>query len=535
LAGRARVCPVTSALRETDIVTDSSDEQTLRAVISALGSENPDEENVQAKAAAAGRPKPQLRVVADTVASDPGAEHGPGAQGESAGKAQAEATAETGGENRDAPESGAGDPAAPEPEAALAATVEATVEASVAASVAATVAADGIAPETGKGKTPRQPRLGPAIRAVWQKWRPLAPYLLATLGPVPFLVLAAFLGGYWSLAALLWMTVFLHVADEIALRRGKTAQGTSGEVATDGLPILLAAVHFCLLFIAVHSLSNLSAFGFLSWAATFLAFGLWFGQVSNSNAHELIHRSERGLYSLGMWVYISVLFGHHCSAHRLVHHRFVATPDDPNTAAEGEGFYAFALRAWPGAFTAGHEMEEHLREGREAGGLKGLNPYSLYVAGALAMVAVMLTIFGFDGLLAYLLLCAHVQSQLLLSDYVQHYGLLRRMLPSGNLEPAGFGHSWDAPHPVSGLMMLNAPRHSDHHAHPSRRYKDLRLAPETRSPRLPYSLPVMATIALIPPLWFRVMNPRLAALRKATDSTTRGGNGGAGLVRRVQA
>ncbi|MCB2129991.1 MAG: alkane 1-monooxygenase [Rhodobacteraceae bacterium] len=527
--------PSSVPLRETDIVTEPSDEQTLRAVISALGSGNPDEESAQAKAGAAGRAKPQLRVVANPAAGGP--DTGPGAPGDEAGKRQEEAPAGAGGEDREARRRAPGDPAAPEPDAAPAATadapVETTVEASVAASVAATVTAAGT--EEGKGAAPRQPRLGPALRAIWQRWRPLTPYLLATLGPVPLLLLAAFLGGYWSLAALMWMTVFLHVADEIALRRGKTAPGAGADVATDGLPILLAVVHFGLLFVAVYSLSNLSGAGFLSWIATFLAFGLWFGQVSNSNAHELIHRSERGLYALGMWVYISVLFGHHCSAHRLVHHRFVATPDDPNTAAEGEGFYGFALRAWTGAFTAGHEMEEHLREGREAGGLKGLNPYSLYIAGALAVVAVMLTVFGFDGLLAYLLLCAHVQTQLLLSDYVQHYGLLRRVLPSGNLEPAGFGHSWDAPHPVSGLMMLNAPRHSDHHAHPSRRYKDLRLAPEARSPRLPYSLPVMATIALIPPLWFRVMNPRLAALRKATDGLARGGDGGTGLVRRVQA
>ena len=137
----------------------------------------------------------------------------------------------------------------------------------------------------------------------------------------------------------------------------------------------------------------------------------------------------------------------------------------------------------------------------------------VYIAGGMAFVALMLTLFGFDGLIIYLLLCGHAQLQLLLSDYVQHYGLLRKYLPSGALEPAGLQHSWDAPHPFSGLVMLNAPRHADHHAHPSRPYPELRLSPKGRAPLLPYSLPVMATIALVPPLWHRVMDKRISRLR----------------------
>jgi alkane 1-monooxygenase len=236
--------------------------------------------------------------------------------------------------------------------------------------------------------------------------------------------------------------------------------------------------------------------------------------VSNSNAHELIHRSDRRLFGLGMAVYISLLFGHHTSAHRLVHHRFVATPDDPNTAAEGESFYSFAARAWPGAFVAGYEMENNRREKAGVTGLAGLHPYLIYLGGAALALVVVLWLFGLDGLLAYLLLCAHAQLQLLLSDYVQHYGLLRRELPSGGLEPAGPSHSWDAPHAFSGMMMLNAPRHADHHAHPARPYPELGLNPATETPRLPHSLPVMATIALIPPLWYKIMDRRLTALRR---------------------
>ncbi|MCV2871342.1 alkane 1-monooxygenase [Defluviimonas sp. WL0050] len=356
------------------------------------------------------------------------------------------------------------------------------------------------------------------LQTAWAPWRHLRPFLLATLAPVPLLILAAVLGGVWSLPALLSMTLVLHVADEVARERGATGPEPQTVAAADRLSVLLAVVHFLLLLIGLWALSGGSGLGLFDGIATFLAFGLWFGQVSNSNAHELIHRSDRRLFGLGMAVYISLLFGHHTSAHRLVHHRFVATPDDPNTAAEGESFYAFAARAWPVAFVAGYEMEKNRREKARLTGLAGLNPYSIYLGGAaLALVAV-LWLFGFDGLLAYLLLCAHAQVQLLLSDYVQHYGLLRRELPSGGLEPAGPGHSWDAPHAFSGMMMLNAPRHADHHAHPARPYPELGLNPVTETPRLPHSLPVMATIALIPPVWHRLMDRRLAAMRRRADA-----------------
>jgi alkane 1-monooxygenase len=365
-----------------------------------------------------------------------------------------------------------------------------------------------------KVKAPRKPsRVLAALKAEAARWRPLAPFALATLAPVPLLVLAAVFGGGWVALALLWMTGLTFAIDEFAQRRGIEAPGPRPEAEANRLSAALAVVHFPLLMLAVWSLSGAAGHGVFGWIGTFLGFGLWFGQVSNSNAHELVHRTERRLFRLGMWIFISLLFGHHTSAHRLVHHRFVATTDDPNTAAKDENFYRFAARAWPGAFVAGFEMEAH-RLGGTGFDWKRPNPYLIYVAGGLGCVIGVTALFGFDGLLAYLFLCAHAQIQLLLSDYVQHYGLLREKLPSGTLMPAGPQHSWDAPHPLSALMMLNAPRHADHHAHPGRPYTELALSPGGRAPLLPYSLPVMATFALIPTLWFRVMNPRLALLKR---------------------
>jgi alkane 1-monooxygenase len=340
---------------------------------------------------------------------------------------------------------------------------------------------------------------------------PATAFALASVSPLLFLVIGALAGGVWAFLGWAWITIFLALADRIARRLGQHVPSTEEDSRTRGLLLAVGILHFPALVFAAWALGGGTGLGPFGWMFAFLGFGLWFGQVSNSAAHELIHRTERPLFRLGMWIYISLLFGHHTSAHRLVHHRFVATPDDPNSAEAGESFYAFAARAWPGAFIAGYEMENHLREGAQPS-WRQLHPYTTYLAGSVLCLILIGLIAGFTGVLAWLLLCAHAQIQLLLSDYVQHYGLTRRRTGPDSYEPFGPQHSWDAPDVVSGLMMLNAPRHADHHGHPARPYPSLELSPGGQAPILPWSLPVMATVALMPGLWRRIMDPRLKKL-----------------------
>ena len=348
-------------------------------------------------------------------------------------------------------------------------------------------------------------------------------FALVTFAPVPLIALGAVFGGIWPWLALLWIAGLIFALDRLIARAAPDAPEGSEFPAADGLSVALGITHFLLLFVVVGALSGVTGISWPARLALLIATGMFFGQVSNSNAHELIHRADKRLFTLGKWVYISLLYGHHTSAHRLVHHRFVATPGDPNTAVLGESFWSFAPQAWIGAFRAGWEMERNLREAVPRGEgralrarLAALNPYVTYVLGGLWFVALIGTIFGLSGVIAYLFLCLYAQMQILLADYVQHYGLLRRALDEERYEPVTEAHSWDAPDPVSALFMLNAPRHSDHHAHPARPYPALRLG-DLRAPGrpvLPRSLPAMATLALIPPLWHRVMDHRVLALRK---------------------
>ncbi|MCC6303635.1 MAG: fatty acid desaturase [Rhodobacteraceae bacterium] len=333
-------------------------------------------------------------------------------------------------------------------------------------------------------------------------------FALATLLPLLPLGAGAFLGGAFIVAAAGYFLVAVTLADRL-LPEAPAAEGADAEGEGDRLLALIGCAHLGLLALTLAAAAGATGLGPAGRAGMVLAAGLWMGQVAHPAAHELIHRRRRWLFLLGAAVYTSLLYGHHVSAHRLVHHPHVGSDDDPATAVAGEGFYAFALRAWTGAFAAGHAAEA-ARAARR--GRRGPGPYGAYTAGAAAFLLAAWLAFGPGGLFGHLILAALVQTQILLGDYVQHYGLVRARRPGGGLEPVGPAHSWDAPAPFSGAVMLNAPRHADHHAHPARPFGQLAAG---AAPRLPHSLPVMAAVALVPPLWRRVMRAPLATLARA--------------------
>ena len=408
-------------------------------------------------------------------------------------------------------------------------------------------------------------------------WSASLPFVLATLVPVPLLLAGALAGGLWVWLAALVPTLGVGLLDLLGrrVRAARPEAAGSDFPAGTGLSVALGLLHLPVLVLGVAAVGGLTGLAPAERAAMFLGVGVWLGQVSAANAHELIHRPQAALFRLGQMVYATLLFGHHVSAHRLVHHLHVATPADPNTARRGEGVYRFFWRSFAGSWRAGLAAERRriaMRQGARADRAAGIGhqvrntvgedpraraaaratsrnrqppepgagpgmragseaaevpflatPHAGYlaVAGLVVVLAAVagLIAAGLPGALrtggAALALGLYAASQVLVSDYVQHYGLRRARQEDGRHEPFGPAHAWNAPHPVSSAMMLHAPRHSDHHLHPLRPWPALRLPAEDVAPRLPASLPAMGVLALLPPLWRRVMDPRLAALAAA--------------------
>ena len=109
--------------------------------------------------------------------------------------------------------------------------------------------------------------------------------------------------------------------------------------------------------------------------------------------------------------------------------------------------------------------------------------------------------------------------QLTSANYVEHYGLKRACLADGRYERCLPHHSWNSNHVASNLLLFHLERHSDHHAHPQRRYQSLRDFPDL--PRLPSGYFGMFLLAYVPPLWFRVMDRRVLALEHVQGDPAR--------------
>jgi alkane 1-monooxygenase len=332
---------------------------------------------------------------------------------------------------------------------------------------------------------------------------PMTLFALASLAPLALFATGLVLGGVWVLLVLVYMTAFVLLLDQVIPYVAGDAPEGAEFPGSDALLVAIGIGHLVAFPLVVWAVAGPSGLDTGARVALFVGAGLWFGQVTNPAAHELIHRGNVWLFRLGAALYVTLLFGHHASAHRLVHHVRAASREDPNTARAGESYYRFFLRAWGGSFREGWRVE--------AARARGLHPYAWYLGGSVLCLALGFVVAGWLGVAVWAGLALHATSQLMLSDYVQHYGLSRARRADGRLEPVGPRHSWNAPHWFSSAMMLNAPRHSDHHAHPARPYPALRLAGD--APMLPWPLPLACTIALVPPLWRRLIGPHLAPWR----------------------
>ncbi len=343
----------------------------------------------------------------------------------------------------------------------------------------------------------------------------IARYAATTLPPLAALLLAGTAWGGFAYVALIWLTLAAAIADKLMQPPQIATEEDVTDPWSETLSVGLAFGHMLLLISTATALAS-GAMPFWQSVALFVATASFLGQVSHPNAHELIHRKPWALRALGAAVYTSVGFGHHVSAHRLVHHRHVGTEADPNTPLPGETFWQYLPRAWRGSFEAGiiGELDRLERKGRGPNHVS--NPYWIWLGGALVSLIVMTLLAGIGGALVLIGLGALTGAQVLMSDYVQHYGLQRLELPNGRFEPVAAHHSWNSPKGFSSYLMMNAPAHSEHHLHPNRSYEQLDTPASV--PTLPFSMPVMAMIALVPKAWARLMDHRALKVLQAAEA-----------------
>lgn len=364
-----------------------------------------------------------------------------------------------------------------------------------------TMAVGSNTPESGAAYRDKKRYLWP-LSLVWPLVPVIGVYLANTTGLSIF---------YW-LIIIIWYGVIPILDFLLGLDSNNPPESAISRLEADRyyryLTYATVPVHYItLLFCAwVVGTQDLGWVGYLGLA---FSVGLANGLGINTG-HELGHKKTKLERWLARIVLAIVGYGHFYIEHNKGHHKDVATPEDPASSRFGENIYKFVLRETPGAWRRAWASEA-TRLAR-----KGKSPWSWEnevlqpLAITIPMYGTLIYAFGPVVILFLFIQAAYGWWQLTSANYIEHYGLLRRTLEDGRYERCQPEHSWNSNHIMSNLILFHLQRHSDHHAHPTRRYQALRDFPDL--PSLPSGYPAMFAVALFPPLWRWIMDRRVLKL-----------------------
>ena len=333
---------------------------------------------------------------------------------------------------------------------------------------------------------------------------------------IPLVALAAMNGGWWIALIPLASWGLFSILD---LMIGLDTENADPETSEDQLTWyrLITLIWFPLQFATIFgAIWYAQASTHLSgWEKYWLFFGVGVlsGTVGINYAHELMHQKNRFERALSDLLLASVLYSHFRSEHLLVHHRYVGTPRDPVTARYNEGFQKFFPRVLRQSLVSSWKAEQTKLIKANRAGNDLSNPFWLYGALQLGMLVLAFILGGWIGVVLFGVQAFTAIWQLELVNYIEHYGLTRKHLGGGKYEHVKPRHSWNASQRASNWLLINLQRHSDHHYKPSRRFPLLQNHPQTAAPQLPFGYPVMTIAAMIPPVFLRMMNPRVRRWR----------------------
>lgn len=340
-------------------------------------------------------------------------------------------------------------------------------------------------------------------------WRAEAKYLLAYIVIIlPYVGLYA--KGYW-----VFLTPFI-LFGAVPLMEALIQGSDTNHDPHDESKLLSNRIYDYLLYLNLPLLYGLLLYYF--WTVTYvplslgehiglvLSVGIACGAIGINVAHELGHRKAKHERMIAQGLLLGSLYMHFFIEHNRGHHRHVATPRDPASARLGELVYTFWFRSLIGGYLSAWRIEGDRLQS------KGLKPFSLHnqmLQFQLIQLAVILAVgvfFSFQAMGAFLLVSLVGILLLETVNYLEHYGLQRKEIRPGVYEPVKPCHSWNSNHFVGRILLYELTRHADHHYRASRKYQILRH--QENSPELPTGYPGMLLLTLVPPLWFRIMNPR---------------------------
>ncbi|QSE97196.1 alkane 1-monooxygenase [Fulvivirga lutea] len=336
----------------------------------------------------------------------------------------------------------------------------------------------------------------------------------------PALVVGGYyLGGWWNYMALAHAFVILPVIDQLlGIDKSNVPEDKVKEVSAE---YFYRFVTFIWTYVQV---------AFVIWGCYVIAMGQWSGWyeligftlgfavvtggIGITVAHELGHKKEAIERFYSKVLLMTVSYMHFYIEYNKGHHVHVATMGDPATSRKNESFYAFWVRSVFLGYAHAWKIENNRlkRKGKSAFSLS--NNMIWFAILPILFAGVMTAILSYFsgtiewGVAVFFFAQSFFAFTLLeLVNYVEHYGIQRKEVSPGRFERVTPIHSWNASHLVSNFFLFQLQRHSDHHANAIKRYQVLDHYDE--SPQLPAGYSTMIIIAMIPPLWFVMMNKRL--------------------------
>jgi len=346
--------------------------------------------------------------------------------------------------------------------------------------------------------------------------RDALPFWLS-LGTIPLALLGAGLGGWTVLLLPLYSWGLFSILDALTSLNEANADPDTPEAGLYWYRLITLAwfpIQFVLLFLMVWYVPQAAHLGLAEKIGLFFGMGVISGTVGINYSHELMHQKSKLERWLGDLLLASVLYSHFRSEHLRVHHLHVGTPRDPVTARYNEGFHRFFPRVLWQCHASAFSAEAALQARRGRPWWHRSNPYWRYAVLQAGMLGLALVLGGWQGLALFCWQAVVAVWQLELVNYIEHYGLTRRHLGGGRYEHVLPRHSWNAAHRASNWLLINLQRHSDHHYKPDRRFPLLQTYSVDQAPQLPFGYPLMTVAAMVPPVWKRVMNPRVRAWRR---------------------
>ncbi|MCF8464204.1 MAG: alkane 1-monooxygenase [Flavobacteriales bacterium] len=247
------------------------------------------------------------------------------------------------------------------------------------------------------------------------------------------------------------------------------------------------------------------------YAGLIASMGIGCAALGINVAHELGHRKKRSEQWMSKALLLTAQYMHFFIEHNRGHHKNVSTEEDPATSRYGELVYTFWFRSVIMGYISAWKLELHRLKKADLPWYHYSNEMIFYIFCQVGLLVAVALIFSVPTMIMTLVASIIGFSLLEVINYVEHYGLARHK--SGNQFKKVLPiHSWNSNHPMGRLLLFELTRHSDHHYKASRQYQILRHFDD--APQMPTGYPGMIVLALVPPIWFAVMNPRVKALQK---------------------